>query len=691
MRSPVPNPTIKDKHTIIQVSARSFRPSGRVLAAIVALALSGGAVPWSPVAGAAGPTVSAQFLVAGGVGDQQSPSVVGNTVVYEECLAPDWCNVKVVDVGSKQAYTLATSLANWVTGWNVVPPEITTGGTRAAWTNFLNMKDGSGEMFVSSLTDFSHTSLGYGIDSISLSGNLAIYHYRDQAGGGRTGLYMRDFSTGKTTLVSKTGTEGVTNGRVVAYVDERNVKVEGDADDGNTDIFARDIATGREYAISTAPGAQGRLAMWGNTVVFATESTQVFSHDLSTGKQTRLRTTPGTKLHFSIWGSVLVYVNLEANLGNTIYGYDLASGQEFVVASDNGMVYRTANVSGDLVVWDEHPAAVASRRGQSEIVGARLSGIATAPAPEPPQHPTTRAFPETGKAVRGAFLDYWYKHGSLAQQGLPITPEMEERSDLDGKVYRVQYFERAVFEEHLENQPPYNVLLSQLGTFRYQQQYPRGAGEPGVDKPASIRGGLERSNDQLSTHVYAIPTNGGRYYAVASAFSGGAYTFDALAPGTYYIVSYVEPDRRAGAAAYTRAVACKRADPNAACNDHTLQAVTVAPGETLRGIDATDLAIPEASIPPAPAYEGRCALFKETGIHLCGKFLRYWLTHGDLPQQGFPISNEFDEVSPLDGKTYGVQYFERAVFEHHPENQPPYDVLLSQLGTFQAQAKHGGP
>jgi hypothetical protein len=27
-----------------------------------------------------------------------------------------------------------------------------------------------------------------------------------------------------------------------------------------------------------------------------------------------------------------------------------------------------------------------------------------------------------------------------------------------------------------------------------------------------------------------------------------------------------------------------------------------------------------------------------------------------------------------------VQYFERARFEHHPENAPPYDVLLGQFG-----------
>jgi hypothetical protein len=57
------------------------------------------------------------------------------------------------------------------------------------------------------------------------------------------------------------------------------------------------------------------------------------------------------------------------------------------------------------------------------------------------------------------------------QQGYPISDELTEVSDLDGKPYLVQYFERAVFEYHPENQSPYNVLLSQLGTFRYKQMY----------------------------------------------------------------------------------------------------------------------------------------------------------------------------------------------------------------------------
>jgi hypothetical protein len=37
-----------------------------------------------------------------------------------------------------------------------------------------------------------------------------------------------------------------------------------------------------------------------------------------------------------------------------------------------------------------------------------------------------------------------------------------------------------------------------------------------------------------------------------------------------------------------------------------------------------------------------------------------------------------------------VQYFERAVFEHHPENQPPYNVLLSLLGKFRFDSRGGG-
>lgn len=88
--------------------------------------------------------------------------------------------------------------------------------------------------------------------------------------------------------------------------------------------------------------------------------------------------------------------------------------------------------------------------------------------------------------------------------------------------------------------------------------------------------------------------------------------------------------------------------------------------------------------------QGNCRTFKETGKTVCGKFLQYWDRNGALVQQGFPLTNEFKEVSDLNGKEYTVQYFERAVFELHPENAAPFDVLLSQLGRFQFERKYEG-
>lgn len=71
--------------------------------------------------------------------------------------------------------------------------------------------------------------------------------------------------------------------------------------------------------------------------------------------------------------------------------------------------------------------------------------------------------------------------------------------------------------------------------------------------------------------------------------------------------------------------------------------------------------------------------FTETGHNLGERFLAYWQANGGLAQFGFPLSEEFEQWLE-DGKVHRVQYFERARFEHHPDNQPPFDVLLGQLG-----------
>ncbi|MFL5733917.1 MAG: neutral zinc metallopeptidase [Chloroflexia bacterium] len=207
--------------------------------------------------------------------------------------------------------------------------------------------------------------------------------------------------------------------------------------------------------------------------------------------------------------------------------------------------------------------------GQASAAGLATAYALAATSSLQQQAGTGQLFPQTGKTVSGRFLDYWNTHDGLMQQGYPISEEMQEQSQVDGRTYTVQYFERAVFELHPENPAPYDVLLSLVGAMQYASKYPSGA-----------------------------------------------------------------------------------------------------PGQQ-----------------PYPA--GDSVLFPETGHRLGGLFLDYWNSHGGLMQQGYPVSDLFTEVSALDGKTYTVQYFQRAVFEYHPENQAPYNVLLSQLGTFSFAQRYG--
>lgn len=95
------------------------------------------------------------------------------------------------------------------------------------------------------------------------------------------------------------------------------------------------------------------------------------------------------------------------------------------------------------------------------------------------------------------------------------------------------------------------------------------------------------------------------------------------------------------------------------------------------------------TLTPSASYsQGDVRYFPETKHNVRGRFLQYWNEHGGLAQQGYPLTEEFQEKNKLNGQMYTVQYFERSIFEMHPENQPPFDVLLSHLGRFELQGRY---
>ncbi len=96
------------------------------------------------------------------------------------------------------------------------------------------------------------------------------------------------------------------------------------------------------------------------------------------------------------------------------------------------------------------------------------------------------------------------------------------------------------------------------------------------------------------------------------------------------------------------------------------------------------------AFPRSEPQEG-CFYVAETGHNICGRFLAAWQANGldmdgqagtsvaeSLALYGLPLSEAYPEILS-NGRSYTVQWFERARFEHHPETPPPYDVLFGLL------------
>jgi uncharacterized lipoprotein YbaY/heat shock protein HslJ len=123
-----------------------------------------------------------------------------------------------------------------------------------------------------------------------------------------------------------------------------------------------------------------------------------------------------------------------------------------------------------------------------------------------------------------------------------------------------------------------------------------------------------------------------------------------------------------------------------------------APYDVLLGRVGFDLLVRQGRDPqgfppfdPNSADAERCAFFAETNHQVCEPFLGAFRSNGlsfpDTPGIsreesialfGLPISEAITET--IEGQAYSVQWFERARFELHPENAPPFNVLFGRLG-----------
>ena len=163
------------------------------------------------------------------------------------------------------------------------------------------------------------------------------------------------------------------------------------------------------------------------------------------------------EIEYCLSGRFLAY--WEAHGGLALNGLPIS--REFSQVLEDGKAYTVQYC--ERVRLEYHPEYAAPNDVLLGQFGRRIHP-ADPPLPRP-SGPTTADrvyFAETGHVIGGAFFNYWYVNGGLAQFGYPLTEEITETLD-DGKPYTVQYFERARFELHPENESPYDILLGQFG------------------------------------------------------------------------------------------------------------------------------------------------------------------------------------------------------------------------------------
>jgi len=102
--------------------------------------------------------------------------------------------------------------------------------------------------------------------------------------------------------------------------------------------------------------------------------------------------------------------------------------------------------------------------------------------------------------------------------------------------------------------------------------------------------------------------------------------------------------------------------------------------------------LPPPTAPVPPSSDPDMVYFDVTGHNVPRVFYTFWQANGGLERFGYPLTEPFVEVSATDGQQYLVQYFERARFEHHPENAgTPFEVLLGLLGVERTRGRENEP
>jgi beta propeller repeat protein len=267
-------------------------------------------------------------------------------------------------------------------------------------------------------------------------------------------IYGYDLST-HSEFPIPTGGQGypAIDGNIMVWADGRNSATSG------SDIYGYNLSTHVEFPICTAPGNQGEPAISGNIVVWASPphssgpTGDIYGCDLSTGQTFPICTAQRGQWAPAVSGNIVVWEDHrndptwpDMNIYGEIYGYDLATHQEFHYVTGPGF---NPAISGNILTWED------TRNGHLDCEGTHCSwvnrDIYARKLSTGEEFPVcTRNNEQRSPAVSGNFIvwtdetGYYEDIWGYAIEGQPPVGPLPAPANLTASVFVGPYYQRKV-------------------------------------------------------------------------------------------------------------------------------------------------------------------------------------------------------------------------------------------------------
>jgi TolB protein len=323
------------------------------------------------------PYVAEEFVACNASGNQITPHISGDIVVWEDDRNGN-ADIYGYNLSDSSEIAICTNISDQS------KPDVDHESDAVVWQDNRN---GNYDIYgynISARTEFIICNESNDQGTPSISGDTVVWMDGRDDIGNVNYIYGYNLSSGEEFPIStyQTLNSAYLSSKMfpsiykdtVTWLDFRKVNLSAHRQQPdtafNTEIYGYNLSSSLEFAITDdeytqdPPGA----AIYGDILVWSECNESIcgiYSYNLTTHTKSALTTSHETLRAPVIYGNIVVWEDYRNGNGD-IYGYNLATGEEFAICTDPGYQSDPA-ISGNIVVWSD------KRNGNSDIYGARLT------------------------------------------------------------------------------------------------------------------------------------------------------------------------------------------------------------------------------------------------------------------------------------------------------------------------------